>query len=225
MQATGSLSVSNTTKFFLACGVIAGPLFTLAWFMLGLARENYDPMRHPISALAIGGDGWTQSVNFLITGLLTLALAFGLHNVLQGDAGWAPALIGAAGIGYIGDGFFVTDPLNGFPPGTPPVSIPPTLSGSLHLLFASLMFFGLPAACFEFARYFSKQGDNSWAGYSKFTAIAFLGTYLVASAGFLQAKDLVPYAGLIQRISLTIGMVWMTLIPIHLLGAVSKEKK
>jgi hypothetical protein len=224
MQATGRLNVSNTSKFLLVCGATAGPLFTLAWFLLGLVREQYDPMQHPISALAIGGSGWTQSANFLVTGLLTLALAFGLQSFFQGEAGWGPLLVGAVGLGYLGDGIFVTDPLNGFPPGTLPVTIPPSLSGSLHLLFASLMFFGLPAACFEFARYFSKQGDHSWAGYSKVTAVAFLGTYLVASAGFLQAKDLVPYAGLIQRISLTIGMLWLTLLPIRLLSAAAIKK-
>lgn len=224
MQATGSLNMSNTSKFLLVCGASAGPLFTIAWFLLGLVREHYDPMQHPISALAIGVSGWTQSANFMITGLLIVALAFGLRNVLQSDAGWAPLLVGAVGVGYLGDGFFVTDPLNGFPPGTLPVTIPPTLSGSLHLLFASLMFFGLLAACFELARYFSKQGDPAWATYSMVTAVAFLVTYLVASAGFLQAKDLVPYAGLIQRISLTIGMVWLTLLPIRLLSGASKKK-
>jgi hypothetical protein len=165
-----------------------------------------------------------QSANFMVTGLLTLMLAFGLHTRFQGNAGWGPLLIGAVAFGYLGDGFFVTDPLNGFPPGTLPVTIPPSLIGSLHLLFASLMFFGLLAACFVLARYFSTQGDPTWAAYSKGTGVAFLVTYLVASAGFLQVKDLVPYAGLIQRISLTIGMLWLTLLPIRLLSAASIKK-
>jgi hypothetical protein len=224
MQATGSLNVSNTSKFLLVCGSIAGPLFTTAWFLLGLVREHYDPMQHPISALAIGGSGWMQSANFMVTGLLTLMLAFGLHTRFQGNAGWGPLLIGAVAFGYLGDGFFVTDPLNGFPPGTPPVTVPPSLSGSLHLLFASVTFFGLLAACFELARYFSSQVDLTWAAYSKVTAVALLVTYLFASAGFLQVQALVPYAGLIQRISLTIGMLWLTLLPIRLLSAASIKK-
>ena len=224
MQATGRLNVSNTSKFLLVCGATAGPLFTLAWFLLGLVREQYDPIQHPISALAIGRSGWMQSANFIVTGGLNLAFAFGLHNLLQADAGGGPLLIGAVGLGYLGSGFFVTDPLNGFPPGTLPVTIPPSILGSLHLLFASLMFFGLLAACFVLGRYFSGQGGPTWAAYSKGTGVAFLVTYLVASAGFLQVKDLVPYAGLIQRISLTIGMLWLTLLSIRMLSAASIKK-
>ena len=225
MQAKDSLNMRSMERFLLVCGALAGPLFTVVWFVVGVRRAHFDPMQHPISALAIGESGWIQSVNFLLTGALTIALAFGLRDVLKGKAGWAPSLIGAAGAGYFGDGIFVTDPLNGFPPGTPPVTIPPTFSGSLHLLFASLLFFGLPAACFELARFFRRQGVDRWARYSIFTAVAFLGTYLFASAGFLQAKDLVPYAGLIQRVSLTIGMLWMTLLSVYLLIAALKEEK
>ena len=125
------------------------------------------------------------------------------------------------GIGFLGTGFFATDPLSGYPRETPPMLLPPTLIGSLHVLFASFIF-GLPLACFVMVRFFDEQGERNWALYSKITAVAFIMVYLLAMAGFLQVPGLVNYAGLLQRISVIIGLAWMTLLPLHLLNSPSK---
>ena len=217
-----SANLDGKTRLLLICGALAGPLFTVIWFITGLTRANYDPMRHPISALALGEHGWTQVANFLITGLLSLALAYGLRSALRSRGGskWVFILIGLVAIGFLGTGFFATDPMNGYPPGTPALLIPPTVIGSLHLLFASFIF-GLPMACFVLARLFAAQGEHNWAIYSRVTAIAFIIIYLIGMAGFLQVEGLVNYAGLYQRVSTTIGLAWMTLLPIYLLNSPS----
>ena len=216
------IKLDSRTRSLLICGALAGPVFSIVWFITGLTRANYDPMRHPISALALGESGWTQVASFLITGLLALALAYGLRKALQShDASkWVFKLIGLVAIGFLGTGFFATDPLNGYPPGTPAMLIPPTVIGSLHLLFASFIF-GLPMACFLLARLFAAQGAHNWTLYSRATTIAFIIIYLIAMAGFLQVEGLVNYAGLFQRISITIGLAWMTLLPIYLLNSSS----
>ena len=210
--------MDSKTSTLLICGALAGPLFTMAWFIEGLTRIHYDPMRHPISALSLGEFGWTQVANFIATGILTLVLAFGLREAFQREVRttWIPILLTIVGIGFLGTGFFATDPLSGYPLGTPAMLLPPTLIGSLHLLCASFVF-GLPVACLVMARLFEDQGEHSWAMYSKITAIAFMIVYLLAMAGFLQVPGLVNYAGLLQRISVIIGLAWMTLLPIHLL--------
>ena len=210
--------MDRKTRTRLICGALAGPLFTIAWFIEGVTRIHYDPMRHPISSLALGEFGWTQIANFLATGILTLVLASGLRKAfkLEGGTTWIPTLIIIVGIGFLGTGFFATDPLSGYPLGTPAMLIPPTLIGSLHLLFASFIF-GLPIACFLMARLFDEQGERNWAIYSKVTAVAFMLVYLLAMAGFLQVPRLVNYAGLLQRISVIIGLAWMTLLPVYLL--------
>ena len=212
--------MDSKTSTLLICGALAGPLFTIGWFIEGLTRIHYNPMRHPISALSLGEFGWTQVANFIVTGILTLVLAFGLREAFQREGRTTrvpvPILLTIVGIGFLGTGFFATDPLSGYPLGTPPMLLPPTLIGSLHLLFASFVF-GLPVACLVMARLFEDQGEHSWAMYSKITAIAFMIVYLLAMAGFLQVPGLVNYAGLLQRISVIIGLAWMTLLPIHLL--------
>ena len=45
------------TKTLLACGAIAGLLFVLVFLLEGATRANYDPLRHPVSSLALGDYG------------------------------------------------------------------------------------------------------------------------------------------------------------------------
>ena len=222
---SSSAILDGKTRLLLLCGALAGPFFTIIWFLTGLTRADYDPMRHPISALALGEAGWTQVTNFIITGVLTLALTYGLQRALpsrgtSSGSKWVLVLFYMIAIGFLGTGFFATDPLNGYPPGTPAMLIPPTVIGSLHLLFASFIF-GLPMACFLLAGLFDAQGEHNWALYSRATAIAFIIIYLLGTAGFLQVEGLVNYAGLFQRISLAIGLAWLTLLPIYLLNTSS----
>lgn len=207
------------TKSLLLCGALAGPLFTVAWMLEGATRVGYDPLRHPISSLAIGELGWTQTATFLITGLLTLAFAFGLRRALQprGGSTRAPLLIAIIGIGLLGAGFFVTDPMNGYPPGTPLLPLQYSVPGRLHRLFSALVFLGLPIACFVFVRFFARWGERRWATYSVVTGIAFVVMFIVTSAGFAQVEGLVNYAGLFQRITLTIGWAWLTLLAVYML--------
>jgi uncharacterized protein DUF998 len=209
------------TKVLLICGALAGPFFTFAWIVEGAARSDYNPLRHPISSLSIGAAGWMQSTAFLVTGLLMLACAFGLRRVpgIRAGSTWGPILIGAIGIGFFGAGMFVTDPMNGYPPGTPDLLLQYSLTGRLHRLFSALVFLGLPGACFVFARLFNLRGERKWSLYSRATGIAFLLMFIVTSAGFAKVPGLVNYAGLFQRITLTIGWVWLTLLPISLLKA------
>src|SRR5215510_13653505 len=144
---------TDTTKSLLVCGVVAGPLFTVAWIVEGATRVNYDPLRYPISALSLGNAGWMQIATFIITGLLTLAFAIGLRRALRPSGSvWGPALVGMAGIGLIGAGIFVTDPLNDYPPGTPLIPTGRTAHGILHDLFGIPFFLGLPITGFVFAQ-------------------------------------------------------------------------
>jgi hypothetical protein len=50
-------------EILLLCGMIAGPLFVIVFLIEGSLRENYDVLRQPVSALAIGKRGWIQQAN------------------------------------------------------------------------------------------------------------------------------------------------------------------
>ncbi|MEQ4304762.1 DUF998 domain-containing protein [Plantactinospora sp. B6F1] len=208
------------TRALLRCGIVAGPLFVLAFLIEGATRDDYDPLRHPVSSLALGPHGWTQTVNFLLCGLLTLAFAVGVRRALAPGraATWGPLLIGVWAIGLLGAGVFVTDPISGYPPGTPEVPAEYTTSGALHDGFALFAFPALAAACFVFTRRFVGERRHGWASYSALTGLAFLAGDILASAGFAQVAGLVGLAGLFQRITVVIGLLWLTLLAVHLHG-------
>lgn len=213
----------NTTKskVLLLCGAIAGPLFIILFLIEGATRADYNPIRHPVSSLSIGDMGWTQMANFLITGLLFIAFAFGLRRALRssGSAFWGPLLIGIVGIGLLGAGIFTTDPLNGYPPSTPLVPTVRTQHGMLHDYFSLPVFLGLPIAGFVMSRAFFKRGERGWAIYSILSGLGLFGAFVVAGLGFRQTPGYPEIAGLFQRISLSIGWIWIALMAVHFLRA------
>jgi hypothetical membrane protein len=197
----------------LACGAVGPPSFVAVFLVEGLLGvPGYNPLRHPVSSFALGSLGWVQIANFLVTGMLVVAFAFGLRLARRRAGGgiWAPLLIGLAGVGMIGAGVFLPDPISGYPPGTPMLAPEPTTSGAMHYLFSTPVFLGLPAACCVVAYRFATSGRSGWACYSVATGAAFLTGFVLTSNAFAQNPTLVPIGGLLQRITLTIGMAWLT---------------
>lgn len=219
---TGTLSDQTgeaRTKLLLTCGAIAGPLFVITLLIEGATRADYDPIRHPGSSLALGGLGWMQDVNFIIAGLLTLAFAVGLRRALRPGRGstWAPLLVGYWAIGLLGAGIFVTDPVNGYPPGTPDQIQHPTVHGALHDLLSVPGFLALLAACFALSHGFAARRQRGWAVYSATTGVVFAVAFALSGMAFGQAESLVDYGGLFQRVAVIAGWGWLTLLAIHLL--------
>ncbi len=85
-----------------------------------------------------------------MTGTLVLADAVGLGHAADSAPSGRPgrALIGAAGAGLIGAAVFATDPVSGYPPGTPGALTQASRTGMMHNLAAVPVFLGLPAAAF-----------------------------------------------------------------------------
>ena len=100
------------------CGVAAGPVFVSAFTAIGARRARYDWRRHAVSSLAVGREGWLQRVNFVVVGALYGISARGLARTPRKAVGPSvvPAIVRAAGLGLIGAGAFVADPVAGFPP-------------------------------------------------------------------------------------------------------------
>ncbi|MGB8382617.1 MAG: DUF998 domain-containing protein, partial [Dermatophilaceae bacterium] len=93
MTTTLSTQTSGLTRAGWA-GLIGPVLFTLTWVAQELARiEEYNPIREPVSALAAGPNGWIQSVNFAVFGVLTIVFAVGLYQVTRASK---PGVVGSA---------------------------------------------------------------------------------------------------------------------------------
>jgi Protein of unknown function (DUF998) len=216
------------TRWLLASGVIGPVLFVVMFLIEGAIRPDYDPMRTFVSQLSLGDQGWLQIANFVVSGLLIVAFAFGLRRVVaSGRASrWGPIMVGLVGLGLIVSGVFVTDPALGYPPGAPPgLTASPSGHGLVHLLGALFVFGGLPVASFVFARRFRAQADRPWMIYSATSTVGLLLFYFAATASASSAGPLRGVAGLLQRVSIGIGFAWITLLAARLsrIGAATTQ--
>ena len=218
MAATGRRigAPSLSLRLLLACGIVGPLLFILMFLVEGATRPDYSPLRHPVSSLSIGDLGWMQIANFIITGALLIAFALGVRRALP-SATWRALLLGLVGVGLIGSGIFVTDPLNGYPPGTALVPTARTTHGVLHDLFGIPVFLGLPITCVVFGRLFRRLGQRGWATYSILAGLAMFVVFIPARAGFSQ-RALAAFAGLFQHLSLIVGFTWIMLLAVHMMS-------
>lgn len=219
---TGSIAVPNAssgasasgTSMLLACGVVAGPLFIVVALVQAFTRPGFDLRRLPISMLSLGDLGWVQTANFVITGLLAIALATGARRALHhGRAGtWGPVLIGAYGIGMLCAGAFGPDPAFGFPPGAP-AGMPAATSwhAMVHNLAFFVAFIGLIAACFVFARRFIGLGQRLWAVYCAATGVAAPALIAFATTGAFAPGVTLAAMGVVTS-------AWVAAIAVQLLS-------
>jgi Protein of unknown function (DUF998) len=194
----------------LVAGAVAGPLFTVVVAAQTATRDGFDLTHQPLSLLSLGDLGWIQIGNFVVTGVLMVAMAAGLRPALSPGTGstWGPLLTAVFGIGLVAGGVFLPDPALGYPPGTPD-AVPDDLSwhGLLHAIAPPLAFTALVACCLVLARRFAADRERAWALYSGVTAV----TALVLSAWPSQDGASVRLAA-----AALVGFAWTTAVALHL---------
>lgn len=155
------------TRSLLGYGVVAGAFYLVVGIVLALTRDGFDLSRHSLSLLMLGDYGWMQRVNFILTGLMTLAAALGATRVLRSTPRFARAAILLAAFGgcLIASGIFAPDPMEGFPPGTVEEDV--SFAGILHLAFGAVGFLCLAAAAFAMAGWYASRGEQTWSTYSR----------------------------------------------------------
>src|SRR5947207_11878704 len=82
-SGTAARDETPVTRALLNAGVVAGPLFIVVAFAQAFTRPGFDLRRHAISMLSLGDLGWIQVANFVLTGLLVVALAVGMRRALH----------------------------------------------------------------------------------------------------------------------------------------------
>lgn len=138
-----------------------------------------------------------QTTNLILSGLMTLAAAFGFFHALGGTttATRAGALLGVYGLGLIGSGIFPPDSMAGFPVGAPQVG---TTSGTLHLAFGLIQFLALAAAAFVVAGWFAHSGDRGTARYSRVSGA----TIIIGFAG----------GAALSTFTIGVGFLWLAVV-------------
>ncbi len=210
MQANPtSRASSQLTRALLGCGTVAGPLFVTVFVAEAIQRPDYNAMRQPVSALALGPRGFVQTTNFVVAGTLFLGGARGLSRHSDRDR-LVPALIGGAGLGLLAAALFPTDPVPGYPPG--PGAPSTTTTGTLHNLSSLPVFMGVTAAAALSAVKAIRRADYAWGMYSAASGATTLATTTLAGAGFAQSPRLVNVGGLFQRIAIVAAFGWVSVV-------------
>lgn len=222
MNGVNSLSTATGSKQSLAlrlsnwAGVIAPILFIFVFSLDGFVKPDYSVMSQPISYLEIGWNGWIQSTNFMVLGLLLMLFALGFFQGMNLLIKRTPLLASTAllllvGLTFINDGVFI--------PAAPGES-QNVAHSVLHSIGFEVIFFALPLAYLIIGWQLRKTAG--WRVYGWYSIIASVITIIPAlfvlissfSAPSTQAS---PSAGLINRIFVVEALVWYVVMGIRLL--------
>ncbi|WP_160160927.1 DUF998 domain-containing protein [Actinomadura sp. K4S16] len=216
-----TLSASNPlparTRVLLLAGL--GPaLYVVVLLLDSLTRPGYDALDHFGSELANGDRGWLMIANFVLAGTLTICFAFGLRTVLRPGRGAlaAPVLVGLFGLGLVVAGVFVADPKPGYPAGSAGTANP-TLHSQIHDANLFPTWGVMTIAILVLAARFATEKQWGWMWYSIVSAVAAMATLLVAVALYDADTQTGSYHGLWQRISITIGFGYFSVVAAGLL--------
>ena len=205
----------RVTKSLLGYGVVAGPFYVAASLAEALTRAGFSLAHDDWSLLANGALGWIHVLVLVLTGLMVGAAAAGVVRQLRAErlnaaSGW---FLGVYAAGLAGAGFFIADPADGFPIGTPPGPAA-TLSwhGMLHFVFGGLGFLGLITACLMLAWQFRGLHRPSWAIFSLVTGVLFLAAFAgIATRGATSSAGVLAFTG-----AVILAWTWLALLSAHL---------
>ena len=216
IQANSQPARSRPSRL-LYCGPAAAALFNGLVFIQAITRPGYEFVRHPLSLLAVGPQGWAQTANFLLSGLLVVAFAVGVRRTWGGSPATAagPVLLAFYGFGMIVAGIFPSDPSDGFPLGAQqPLAM--SSQASLHGMGFLMAQVSLVLACLAFAYRFVRLRSPGWAFYCLATAIS---APAIAALGF----GYEPTRGLAFFVSAAISLGWVAALGLKLRAAADRS--
>jgi len=203
----------DTRKLGAVAGIVGSVAFIALFTIEGWLRPGYDAQRMFVSELALGPRGFVQILNFVACGFATFLFARGMRAEFPA-ARAATRLLEVVGVGLIGGGLFVMDPL-----GTPLSRL--SWHHHLHGVFGAPFFYGAPIACFLFIRHFREAPRwRSLAGYTRGTGV---GTTVAAIAlplliG-LEWPTRPPWGGIVQRTHHILYFTWQAIVAGRLAAA------
>lgn len=181
-----------TGQRLLAAGGVVGPAaFAAGWVVLGATTSGYSPVNDAISELAAmpGATGRAMAAAFVVYGAGVSLYGVALRRALPGPAWMAGAVAGLATVGAAA-----------FPLGS---------DDPAHAVFAGIGYAGLAALPILAAAPLAASGRTAEARLSVATG--------VLSTALLLASLVGPAHGLLQRVGLTAGHLWIAASAVALL--------
>ncbi len=179
----------------LTVGVGGTVLFLVIYLIEGATRPGYNAWQQTISALSFGPTGWIQRANFMLCGLSVIWLAFVWRRILQGGVGARsyPIVHSIEGLGLIGVGIFIQDPL--------------------HTACLIVIVYAMSISLFVIAWRF--WHTPHWRGWAVFSVACGLWPQVlmpVFGVALNAHTALSPYAGLFERLATSPDIVWGVLV-------------
>ena len=197
---TGSPAQASLPLF---AGAVGPPLFVLVFLVDGLVHPAYNAVTDFVSELSRGELGWLQILNFVVFGAAMIVFAAGIRWGTRRAAGSVagPPLFALIGASLVAAGIFVTDAHT---------STTATTAGTIHQLVSLVVFAGVIAACFVFARRF----HGAMRVYSLLSGAAVL--LLILATGIVGER--VGATGVVQRVTIAVGWAWISILALALRG-------
>ncbi len=189
--------------------IVTAPVFSQLVLIVSQSMQpGYNPIRDTISSLVWGPGGWLQTVNFCIFGVLLVSLALKLY---PGGAGKVGHRAGGSLLFLIGLGFFILAICPTRSPGSPQTV--PTVIHGIAVYFIVFLF---PVVCFLLAPVFkSEPGSRFLFFYS--TATGALSLAVIIGGVFLVIGE-AHWFGMLERVLLLNGFIWIEVVGIQFLG-------
>ena len=205
---TTNSSSGEVVRLLALCGMTAPVLMLILWTVASLMRPGYDQLSQYGSELGAGPNATIMNANFVVTGLLIIALATGPFANIRGVR-WTQIgsiLLGVFGTGEVAGGFFPCDP------GCPITA--QSVFQLTHNVDAVIAFVAIALAPFLFS--LGLNSDDRWKSYRSYSLVTWLlaiGLFLVFAASSL---GYLGFVGLFQRLFLAVTFLWIEVVAIRL---------
>jgi len=187
--------------------IIGIVLYVIIDVIAQLLPPHYNAITQAESDLAVGPYGFLMAINFVIRGLLSLALLIALTRATtkEGRSQFGLILLGIWAVGAFLLALFPTD-LAGQKP---------TLHGLIHLLVAFIAFVCVALGELLFSLRFA--ADERWQAVRNLTVtIAFLTLIALFLLFFGTFAGLNGIGGLLERLFLGLALLWILVVALHL---------
>lgn len=202
----GSMPVMDPVDLLLGIGAAGAVGFLAVMLLEGWRRTDCSPVRHPVSALALGRRGGIQRANFALTGAAITVGALGVAGL-----GTARMLVLGLLIAVFGVALALSavpmDPSRGYPPGAPAGDPdPPSRAHRIHEHAGAAVFFCLPTIAMLAVPLVPGWWIGAVSGVTALWLVVTLGIWSRAWEGHS------PRAGLAQRAFIVPGWLWLALL-------------
>lgn len=192
-------------RIWLGVAIIVGiALYTILDIVLQLLPPHYDPITQAESDLGVGPYGWLMSLNFVLRGLVALAMIAGIRLTWPRPERLRLGL-GLLALWAVGDVLLAL-----FPTDIPPH--PATLHGLIHFGVATLIFVAVAAGELILTRDAGRDIASVLLGIALAAACALM--ILLITPTLLPADF-----GLIERVFIGLALLWMLIVGLRLLRA------